>query len=108
MSLLFSDSLKGIIDEESLSGDRISLGKITVGKTVFEIDGFIFDKRAIRVHAIAEMHEAVGMLQESIDSESSIILGEGEASFKGKIQQIGWEQTLNGGRLVIGVIIRDK
>lgn len=108
MSLLFSDSLQGILDEKSLIDDYESLGKIRINSFEYEIDAFIFDKRAIRVHAIAEPGQAIKLINCCSDSDAVVDLGENVTSITGKIHQIGWEQTLNGGRLVVGVIIRDK
>lgn len=107
MSLLFSDSLLGIIDEEALESGTDTVGTITIGDKQREIDAFIFDKRSIRVHVIANLEDALSSLDQISSIDAKITIGE-SFSLIGKIHQVGWEQVTNGGRLVIGVILRDK
>lgn len=110
MSFLLSDSLVGIIDEDSLAGqDGFNfLGKIEISGRAYVIDAFVTDKRSIRVHAEGTASDAIDLTKLKEGCEATIILGDEAFVAKGKILQVGWDQTPTGGRLVISMCVRDK
>lgn len=109
MSLLISDSLVGLLDEESLdeSSSRI-LGKIKIGQKSFDIDSFLTDGKTIRVHAIGEIDDAIDLISSISGPKSSISLGDNDFAASGEIKQIGWERLPHGNRIVISMSVRDK
>jgi len=109
MSLLLSDSLVGIVDENFLDGGNIdAVGNIQINGRSYEIDSFVTDRRVIRVHAIGASTDAIAILNLRQDMEAKVTLGDDAFVSTGRIQQVGFEQLSHGGRLVISVILRDK
>ena len=109
MSILLSDSLVGLVDEETLGDENLDfVGKINVNGQTYIIDAFVTDRKAIRVHAIAESEVAINLLNLRPDMEVKLTLGDDVFSATGKINQVGYERLPHGGRLVISMIMRDK
>lgn len=109
MSLLLSDSLVGLVDEDSLSGNGShALGTVEIKGKTYAVDSFITDRKTIRVHAIGEFGDSISIMNLRDDVEAKVTLGEDEFIAKGRILQVGWERVNDGGRLVISVNMRDK
>lgn len=110
MSFLVSESISDIIDIKSLEGDSGSgiLGHITINKKEYAIDGFISDKKVMRVHALGESSDAISMLNMGEGAQAKIVLGDDDFVAKGPIAQTGYEILPHGGRIIISVIVRDK
>lgn len=109
MSFLFSDSLAGIISEESLDDatPRV-LGKITVGKESYDVDAFLTDGAVMRLHAIGDVDDATGMISLVQKISADIKIGDNDLVASGIIRQVGWERLPHGNRIVISMSVRDK
>jgi hypothetical protein len=108
MSLLLSESLVGVLDEQSLEEDEIPCGIIKLGKDEYEIDAFISDGKVIRIHVAAPIETALRLLTTQLNTSCEIVLGDNDFTAKGKILQVGWEKLAHGNRLVISMNVRDK
>ena len=108
MSLLLSDSLVGIVNERDLeTEDPLVCGEVTIGGIKYEIDAFLSDGRVIRVHSVAQLEDALDLLEQKTWGEAELKMG-GSFTARGKILQVGWEVLSHGGRLVISIGLRDK
>lgn len=109
MSLLFSDSLAGLIDEESLDEtSQMIIGSVSIGKSKFDIDAFLTDGKIISVHAIGESDDSIEIASSLAGLKASIVLGNGKFSATGDVKQAGWERLPHGNRVIISVSVRDK
>jgi hypothetical protein len=109
MSLLLSDSLVGVVNEQDLEDAEPEVcGSIRIDEDEHEIDAFLSDGRAIRVHVVAQLEDALRLMRQKTWGNAELKLGTKAFTAQGKILQVGWEQLPHGGRLVISVGLRDK
>lgn len=108
MSLLLSDSLMGIVNESDLVDEEVICGIIKIVGVSYEIDSFLSDGKVIRVHAAAELEDAIRLLAMKEGITGEIVMGEKQFIATGKILQVGWEKLPHGNRLIISMNVRDK
>lgn len=109
MSLLFSDSLTGLLDEAALDDDSPAIiGIIEIGAEKYEVDSFLTDGTIIRVHALGEPDAAISMARIFKGLKASITLGDNDFAASGSIKQVGWERLPHGNRIIISMSVRDK
>jgi hypothetical protein len=109
VSLLFSDSIADIIDVNSLEDEGFDfLGKIDVNGTTYAIDGFITDRKSVRVYASGNPNDAISILNLRENADVKIELADGAFVASGRIAQVGYEFLPRGGRVIISMIVRDK
>lgn len=108
MSLLLSDSLVGIVDEQDLIDEETVCGTIKIVGDIYEIDSFLSDGKVIRVHASAALEDAIRLMSMKERQSGEIILGDRQFVASGKILQVGWEKLAHGKRLIISMNVRDK
>lgn len=109
MSLLLSDSLIGLVDEKSLEDETFdTFGKVQINNETYAVDAFVTDHKVIRIHAIADPKVAISLLNLRQGIEAKVTLGDDSFVASGKVQQIGFENLPQGGRIVISIAIRDK
>ena len=100
MSFLVSDSLVGIVDENSLMGGFDFLGEVEIQGKKYIIDAYIADQKTIRFYTIAPQQVAVSMLDLKVGHNVSLKLGD-VFEAEGQVVQVGWDETPRGGRLVL-------
>ena len=100
MSFLVSDSLAGIIDENSLLGGFDFLGEVVILGKKYLIDAYITDQKTIRFYTVAPPDVAISMLDLKVGHTVLLKLGD-VFEAEGKVLQVGWDETPRGGRLVL-------
>jgi hypothetical protein len=100
MSLLISDSLVGLVDEETLMGGFDFLGEVTIDGSKYRIDAFVADQKTIRFYAVAPHEIALKLLDLKAGNTVKMSLGD-VFEAEGKIIQIGWDDTPRGGRVIL-------
>lgn len=109
MSFLISDSISDIVDVASLEDEGVDfLGKINVNGKDYIIDGFITDKKTIRVYAVGQPDDSISILNLKDDMVAKLVLADDAFVATGRIAQVGYEFLPRGGRVIISMIVRDK
>ena len=98
MSFLISDSLVGLVDENTLTGGVDTLGDIQINGIAYQVDAFIADQKTVRIHLIASQTVALDILGD-MNKEAKVRLG--KHKMLGQILQVGWDDTDRGGRVVL-------
>ena len=103
MSFFLSDSLVGIIDETEIDGENENIGTIEIAGARYDLDSFISDGKNLRVQARGKPADAIRICKNYLGIDAVLSIGSGELSVRGAIKQAGWEQSPEGGRLIISV-----
>lgn len=98
MSFLISDSLVGLVDENTLMGGVESLGEAQIDNDAYVVDAFIADSRTMRFHVIANHSVALDLLSVK---DKIIKLRLGKLNMVGQLLQVGWDDTPRGGRVIL-------
>ena len=109
MSFLVSDSISDIVDIASLEEEGFDfLGKINIDGKDYVIDGFITDRKSIRVYAVGEPEDSISILKLRDNTVVKLVLADDAFVATGRITQVGYEFLPRGGRVIISMVVRDK